>query len=50
MGGDVPIDSEKPMVTLLISRSDPPAQYLGGAHRGRVYVCAFIGVSICACM
>jgi hypothetical protein len=22
------------------------AQFLGGAHRGRVYVCAFIGVFV----
>ena len=29
---------------------DPPAQYLGGAHRGRVCARAFIGVSVCACM
>uniref|UniRef100_A0A453R028 Uncharacterized protein n=1 Tax=Aegilops tauschii subsp. strangulata TaxID=200361 RepID=A0A453R028_AEGTS len=30
------------------SQDDMPAQSLGGAHRGRVYVCAFIGVSVCA--
>ena len=27
-----------------------PAQSFGGAHRGRVCVCAFIGVSVCACI
>jgi hypothetical protein len=27
-----------------------PAQYLDGAHRGRVCVRAFVGVSSCACM
>ena len=47
MGGDVPVDSEAPVVTSSISRPDPPAQYLGGAHRGRVCVRAFIGVSVC---
>ena len=30
------------------SQDDMPAQSLGGAHRGRVCVCAFIGVSVCA--
>ena len=49
MGGDVPVDSEASMVISSISRPDPPAQYFGGAHRGRVCVCAFIGVSVCAC-
>src|SRR3990170_5807148 len=28
------------------SQDDMPAQSLGGAHRGRVCVCAFIGVSM----
>ena len=50
MGGDVPVDSEAPVVTSSISRLDPPAQYFGGAHRGRVCVRAFIGVSVCACI
>ena len=27
-----------------------PAQSFGGAHRGRVCVCAFIGVTVCACI
>ena len=27
-----------------------PAQSLGGAYRGRVCVCAFIGMSVCACI
>jgi hypothetical protein len=48
VGGDVPVDSEAPVVTLLISRSSLSAQYFGGAHTGRVCVCAFIGVSVCA--
>ena len=47
--GDVPVDSEAPVVALSISRPDPPAQTFGGAHRGRVCVCAFIGVGVCTC-
>jgi hypothetical protein len=50
VGGDVPVDSEAPVVTSSISRPDLPAQSFGGAHRGRVCVCAFIGVSVCACI
>jgi hypothetical protein len=30
------------------SQDDMPAQSFEGAHRGRVCVCAFIGVSVCA--
>jgi hypothetical protein len=50
VGGDVPVDSEAPVVTSSISRSNPLAQSSGGAHRDRVCVCAFIEVSVCACM
>jgi hypothetical protein len=39
---------EAPLVTSGISRS-AGAQSFGGAHRGRVYVRVFIGVSVCAC-
>ena len=49
-GDDVLVDSETPVVTSSISRPDIPAQYFGGAHRGRVCMRAFIGVSVCACM
>uniref|UniRef100_A0ACD6ADM6 Uncharacterized protein n=1 Tax=Avena sativa TaxID=4498 RepID=A0ACD6ADM6_AVESA len=42
VGGDVSVDSEAPVVTSSISRPDPPTQFFGGAHRGRVCVCAFI--------
>jgi hypothetical protein len=45
---DVPVDDEAPVVTLGISRS-AGAQSFGGAHRGRVCVCVFIGVSVRAC-
>jgi hypothetical protein len=48
VGGDVSVDSEAPVVTSSISRPDPPApQSFGGAHRGRVCMRAFIGVSVC---
>jgi hypothetical protein len=50
MGDDVSIDIEASVVTLLILRPDPPAQSFKGAHRGRIYMCVFIGVSICACI
>ena len=50
MGGDVPVDSETPVVISSISRIDPPAQSTGGAHRGRVCVRAFIRVNLCPCM
>jgi hypothetical protein len=39
---------ETPLVTSGISRS-AGAQSFGGAHRGRVYVCVFIEVSVSAC-
>jgi hypothetical protein len=42
---DVPVDDEEPLVTLGISRS-VGAQSFGGAHRGRVCVRVFIGVSV----
>ena len=44
MGGDVPVDSEAPVVTSSISKIDPPAQSFGDAHRDRVCVRAFTGV------
>jgi hypothetical protein len=50
VGGDVPVKNEALMVTSSISKSSPPAQSSGGAHRDRVCVCAFIGVSVYACM
>jgi hypothetical protein len=45
---DVPVDDEAPVVTSRISRS-AGAQFFGGAHRGRVCVRVFIGVSMRAC-
>jgi hypothetical protein len=48
--GDVPVDSEAPVVT-----SSVPAQSFGGAHRGRVCLhmsdCAYVlRVCICTCV
>jgi hypothetical protein len=45
---DVTVDDEAPVVTSRISRFIG-AQSFGGAHRGRVCVRVFIGVSMCAC-
>jgi hypothetical protein len=45
---DVPVDDKPSLVTLRISRS-VGAQSVGGAHRGRVCVRVFIGVSVRAC-
>jgi hypothetical protein len=53
--GNVPVNSETPMVTSSISRFASPTQFFGGAHRGRVYVHrgeyaeVLIGVG-CPCM
>jgi len=48
--GDVPVDSEASVVTSSISRFAGPTQFYRGAHRGRVYVRAFIWVSVRSCM
>jgi hypothetical protein len=45
---DVPVDDEVPLVTSEIYTS-AGAQSFGGAHRGRVCVRVFIGVSVRAC-
>jgi hypothetical protein len=44
--GDVPVDSEPPMVASLFSRS---VSSVLRTHRGRVYVRVFIWVSVRAC-
>jgi hypothetical protein len=46
MVGDEPDDSEALVVTSSISRFPGPTQFFGGAHRGRVCVRMFIGVSV----
>ena len=48
--GDVPVDSKTRVVTSSISRIAGPTQFFGGAHRNRVCVHAFIGVSARSCM
>jgi hypothetical protein len=48
MGGDVFVDSEMHVVTSSILKSNPPAQFFEGAHRGSVF--GFIRVSVCACV
>ena len=50
MVGDVPIASEALALTLSISRFAGPTQFFDGAHRGRVRVRAFIGMSVCSCI
>jgi hypothetical protein len=45
---DVPVDDETPVVTSRISRP-VGAQSFEGAHRSRVCVRVFIGVSVRAC-
>jgi hypothetical protein len=53
--GDVPVDSEALLVTDFVNLKIKPTQSFRGAHRGRIYVCVFIGVSahtymsICVC-
>jgi hypothetical protein len=55
VGGDVPVDSEALLVTDFVNLKIKPTQSFEGAHRGRVYVRVFIGMSahtymsICIC-
>jgi hypothetical protein len=46
---DVPVDDEAAVVTSRISISAGAQSFRGGAHRGRVCVHVFIGVSVYAC-
>jgi hypothetical protein len=50
VGGDVPVDSEALLVTDFMNLKIKLAQSFGGAHRGRVCMRMFIGVSGCTCM
>ncbi len=50
MGGDVPVDSEALLVTNFVNLKIKPAQSFGSAHRGRVCVHVFMGVSARTCM
>jgi hypothetical protein len=45
MGGDVPVDSEALLMTNFVNLKIKPAQSFRGAHRDRVCVLVFIGVS-----
>jgi hypothetical protein len=50
VGVDVPVDSDALLVTDFMNLKIKPAQYFRGAHRGRVCVHMFIGVSARTCM
>jgi hypothetical protein len=50
VGGDVPVNSEALLVTDFVNFKIKPAQSFGGAHRGRICVRVFIGVSARTCM
>jgi hypothetical protein len=50
VGGDVPIDSDALLVTDFVNLKIKPAQSFEDAHRGRVCVRVFIGVSARTCM
>jgi hypothetical protein len=50
VGGDVPIDSKTLLVTDFVNLKIKSAHSFGGAHKDMVYMCVFIGVSICACI
>ena len=45
--GDVPVDDE---AWLRKTQDDMPAQSFEGAHRDRMCMCAFIRMSVCACI
>jgi hypothetical protein len=50
VGGDVLVDSETLLVADFMNFKIKSAQSFGGAHRGRVCVRVFIGVSARTCM
>jgi hypothetical protein len=50
VGGGIPVDTEALLVTDFVNLKIKPVQYFGCAHRGRVYVRVFIGVSAHMCM
>jgi hypothetical protein len=50
VGGDVPVDSDALLVTDFMNLKIKSAQSFGGAHRGRVCMRVFIGVSAYTCM
>jgi hypothetical protein len=50
VGDDVPVDSDALLVTDFMNLKIKPAQSFGCAHRGRVCVRVFIGLSAHTCM
>jgi hypothetical protein len=48
--GVVSVDNEALLVTDFVNLKIKPAQSFRGAHRGRMYVRVFIGVSARTCM
>jgi hypothetical protein len=50
VGGDVPVDSEVLLVTDFVNLKIKSAQSFRGAHKGRVCVHVFIGVSTRMCL
>jgi hypothetical protein len=50
MGDDVSVDSDTLLVTDFVNLKIKSAQSFGCAHRGRLCVCVFIGVSAHMCM
>jgi hypothetical protein len=50
VGDNVPVDSEALLVTDFVNLKIKPAQSFRCAHRSRVCMCVFIGVSIHTCM
>jgi hypothetical protein len=50
VGGDVSVDSETLLMTDFVNLKIKPVQSFGGAHKGRICVRVFIGVSVRTCM
>jgi hypothetical protein len=50
VGGDVPVDSDALLVTDFMNLKIKPTQSFGCAHRDRMCVRVFIGVSARTCM
>jgi hypothetical protein len=50
VGGDVPVDSETLLVIDFVNLKIKLAQSFECAHKSRVCVCVFIGVSVHTCM
>jgi hypothetical protein len=50
VGGDVPVNSETLLLTDFVNLKIKLAQSFGDAHRGRVCVHVFIGMSAHTCM